>query len=490
MTLLINLQSIKCLNETNELSASDEVYVLVSVANMRPTAPGLPAVPDLQVFSFGIFEDMDDDDEHPVTVNGQPFWGTNGTPQPIQNPADVAIVVSLMEQDNGSPNQYRNLVSIRGAASLTASLGDPDPRNRAARLTSDIGSVLNGIDLPIPFALDDDHLGTQELRLEGADLIDFGVRDRRMIIEGDGGTYELIFRITFVGTLRDVPGVKGIASLARIPGSMEIWWTSPSGSIEVGFWYDGGRWNRYRLAPDGSAAPGTAIAAVSRIPQSMEEWWIGPAGSVEANFWYEGGQPTRYQLAPNGSAAPDGGIVAVSRIPNSMEVWWIGPNGSIEVAFWYEGGQWTRYQLSPDGSAAVGGTIATLSRIPNSLELWWIGPHGSVEANFWYEGGQPTRYQLAPNGSAAINGGIAAVSRIPGSMEVWWTGPNGSMEAAFWYEGGLWTRYQLAPDGSAATNGGIAAVSRIPSSMELWWVDGGGRISAAFWYEGGQWTRY
>jgi hypothetical protein len=65
------------------------------------------------------------------------------------------------------------------------------------------------------------------------------------------------------------------------------------------------------------------IAAVSRIPNSMELWWIGPNGSVQDAFWYEGIQWQRFELAPAGSASANSGIWAVSRIPNSMELCWI-----------------------------------------------------------------------------------------------------------------------------------------------------------------------
>jgi hypothetical protein len=52
-------------------------------------------------------------------------------------------------------------------------------------------------------------------------------------------------------------------------------------------------------------------------------------------YWYEGGNWQRFELAPAGSASTNGGISAVSRIPNSMEVWWVGANGSIQDAYWY-----------------------------------------------------------------------------------------------------------------------------------------------------------
>ncbi|HEY7572410.1 MAG TPA: hypothetical protein VH796_13670, partial [Nitrososphaeraceae archaeon] len=58
-------------------------------------------------------------------------------------------------------------------------------------------------------------------------------------------------------------------------------------------------------------------SAVSRIPNSMEIWWIGANGSVNDNYWYYGGTWNGFQIAPPGSASTSGGITAVSRIPNS-----------------------------------------------------------------------------------------------------------------------------------------------------------------------------
>jgi hypothetical protein len=64
------------------------------------------------------------------------------------------------------------------------------------------------------------------------------------------------------------------------------------------------------------------ITTVSRIPNSMEVWWIGANGSIQAAYWYEGSKWERFTLAPAGSASTACGIAAVSRIPNSMELWW------------------------------------------------------------------------------------------------------------------------------------------------------------------------
>jgi hypothetical protein len=241
-------------------------------------------------------------------------------------------------------------------------------------------------------------------------------------------------------------------------------------------------WSQFSLAATGSGTRSTRIASVSRIPGSMEMWYVGAQGSIEDSFWYEGNNWQHFQLAPPGSASL-GGIAAVSRIANSMELWYVGNQGSIEDSFWYDGGNWQHFQLAPPRSASPTGGIAAVSRIPNSMELWWIGNDGSVQGAYWYEGSNWQRYQLAPPGSASITGGIAAVSRIPNSMELWYIGAQGSIEDCFWYEGSNWQHFQLAPPGSASLTGGIAAVSRIPNSMELWCVGAQGSILDEYWYQ-------
>ena len=135
----------------------------------------------------------------------------------------------------------------------------------------------------------------------------------------------------------------------------------------------------------GNASTTGCITAVSRIPNSMEVFWIEQNGSVQGAFWYDGGNWSRYELAPAGSASATGSITAVSRISNSMEVFWVGQNGSVQDAYWYEGANWQHFELAPAGSASATGSIKVVSRIPNSMELWWIGESGSIQDAYWYD---------------------------------------------------------------------------------------------------------
>ena len=255
MTLSIELHTIRSLDESSEASSSDELYVLVTVATLRPPIAGLPipAIPNFRVFSYGIFEDMDDDDPAPVIVGGPPFWGMDGVPEDIADPNDVAIIVSVMEQDNGSPALYAELINAKTALSLAASAGAPSPAARAARLAADIGNVLNAIDVPIPFAFDDDHIGTQQFVLDQSDLIASGSKDRTMIFTGDGATVQLGLAIHGIPPPVVKPPVD--PSTPRIPGVIGLAITDAQQVLG-----DAGYGVQSRLAPSGTVEAGTVIA--------------------------------------------------------------------------------------------------------------------------------------------------------------------------------------------------------------------------------------
>jgi hypothetical protein len=225
--------------------------------------------------------------------------------------------------------------------------------------------------------------------------------------------------------------VQGVAKLAEQGVALDFNADGVSYSVSGRVTREG--WKGFGLAAAGSAATTSPVAAVSRIPGSMELWYVAPNGSVQDKFWYDGTNWNGFELAPAGSASPAGGIAAVSRIPGSMEVWWIGQDGSVQGAYWYDGANWGRYELAPAGSASPAGGIAALSRIPGSMEVWFVGPDGSLQDKYWYDGGNWGGFQIAPAGSASTTGGIAAVCRIPTSMELWHPSPDGGVQDHFVY---------------------------------------------------------
>jgi hypothetical protein len=188
MSFTIRPTFITCLQEINESSPSEEPYVLVTSVDLTK-AP----LPTFEVFLYGAFEDLDEGETRPI--NGPAFWGTSSQPAIIPDRDSVIFIVTLMEQDNGSPRSYRTQIKGIAAASLTSTVGDPSRSAKVAALLRDIRDHLNGLNLPVPFALDDDHIGTEELRLNSSDLITSGRKTIPLIIRSREGFYKLYLEI-------------------------------------------------------------------------------------------------------------------------------------------------------------------------------------------------------------------------------------------------------------------------------------------------------
>ncbi len=109
---------------------------------------------------------------------------------------------------------------------------------------------------------------------------------------------------------------------------------------------------------------GRPRCAVSRVRNAVDEsidvFWVSPSRSIEHSY-YQNGQPWLHepQVAPAGSAGPDASLAVVSRAANTMEVWWVGKDGSVQdryynavrEAYWYLGSPWNQFTLSGPNSA-------------------------------------------------------------------------------------------------------------------------------------------
>ena len=272
-------------------------------------------------------------------------------------------------------------------------------------------------------------------------------------------------------------------ALSRLPGVMDLWWVAPDGSVQGAWWAEGPReaggsltWQRYQLAGPGSAVPGS-LAGVARRHDTLEVGWVTGSGAVQGAFWYQGGEWGLYELAPAGSAA--GAVAAVSRRPETMEVFWVAPDGSLDNAWWYEGTEWGRGRIAPPGSAARHG-LDVVARRPETMEVFWIAPDGSLDNAWWYEGTEWVRGRIAPPGSA-LGADVQAVSRRPDTIEVFWAGADGALRHAWWYDGSEWVCGQIGGPAEAARIGDVT--SRVPESMELWFVGTDGSLQDRWWYE-------
>jgi hypothetical protein len=305
MAISMRLTSVKCVDEINEASASEEAYVVITVADLRPPALGLPIppAPNVEVFHTPVLEDMDDDDP-PRAVNAPVFWGMNGTSAPIGNPAHVAIAVTVMEQDNQGPGIYASLLRAQGVAALAASIGDTDPASRGTRFVNAIRDFMNGVNefnIPVPFAFDDDHVGTEQLVVDESDLTP-GRRTKQLHVKSSEGDYLVSFEslnVAWNAGFFPIPGrdkfdhtTQQVAAVSRAPGNLDLFILGFDNKVYSTFWPNNeGRWNHeWFQIPGRDTFDHTTqqVAAVSRAPGNLDLFVLGFDNHIWSSFWSAG----------------------------------------------------------------------------------------------------------------------------------------------------------------------------------------------------------
>lgn len=197
------------------------------------------------------------------------------------------------------------------------------------------------------------------------------------------------------GTFRDSvkASIKGgIAVVSRIQGHQEIWYVTPEGAIEGLYFYEGDSagWNKYELAPQGSADPSSFITAVTAGSERMFVLWISKDGKLSGKQWVNDGQSWRDTFAAKTfapySAAMRSRIAAVSRRNDTVEVFFITPKGVIEAAYWYEfQGSWTRWNMAKY-SARVDSGLTAIMLNDKRMEVLWVGSNNSLVVASFMEG--------------------------------------------------------------------------------------------------------
>lgn len=155
----ITVTSIASIEGTSEIG-SDEPYVIVTAVDLTSLVPGLECT------LYG-----------PVSMNageskspgGKPFWFIdNTTGKAIPDLTKVIFIVSLMENDDGSPSAARLLVKASAAASLLGSTALPLAQ-RITKLKADADSALA---TPTGAPNFDDQIGVSvQLALSKLDLV-------------------------------------------------------------------------------------------------------------------------------------------------------------------------------------------------------------------------------------------------------------------------------------------------------------------------------
>jgi hypothetical protein len=176
----IKVGAVRVLDESNELSSSDEPYVIVYVADVSKTIGGI-MVPSAKTTLYA-FEDADQgdllttimDDQFPANQFlpvSEYCWGPDDRPAQIDGPDQLIILAGMMENDDGNPDAARAIVNGLMAGSIANMAGSGLNRaDMVKRLTKDLDGALT--QARITGAPDfDDRVGpVAEVRLTHADL--------------------------------------------------------------------------------------------------------------------------------------------------------------------------------------------------------------------------------------------------------------------------------------------------------------------------------
>lgn len=207
----IAFMEMRCLDETNEPSASDEPYAVFFTVDLHRLSLGKP---DYKLSRTGVFEDTDAGELKRQWVR---IWGINGEPQPIDDPDKVIILVGLVEHDNSDlteldwsnknmANEYTVYKSMRDTLYQNIDTnGNFRRQDLVSALIENLNYKLDSIpaadstsDYDYSFLNKDDRVGSvQELRLTRNDLAAAkkGTVRKNLTFSGDGGMYRLGFDI-------------------------------------------------------------------------------------------------------------------------------------------------------------------------------------------------------------------------------------------------------------------------------------------------------
>ncbi|MCU1265501.1 MAG: hypothetical protein JWM21_1819 [Acidobacteria bacterium] len=213
--LTLTLTKFVCLDQSDEIwipllgnTENDEPYALVFAVDINPS--NVASIPvgalNSKMTLVGALSDVDAGEEYAAPANV--IWGLSNAPSRISSATNLIVLVVMMENDNGSPNQVRTLLDAAGKVGL-ANVGllsntTPLPNGKITRQEL-INRMIAEMDGAMRVATAgitnfDDHIGPiQELRFSQAELDhiyrNLGPIEKSLTFEGDDAKYVLKFRM-------------------------------------------------------------------------------------------------------------------------------------------------------------------------------------------------------------------------------------------------------------------------------------------------------
>jgi hypothetical protein len=467
MGFSFRLHKVKCLTESDESSDADEPYVLVTAIDLNWTStppvaiPGAPAPPPLAPMTslYGKWTNFDEGEEL-VLIGEQPFW--EDPPERELNLAStsrVFFVVTLMEQDHGSPESARLEAQAAAIAAVPLTIG-MSTEDRISRIVADIRGAVSVLPL-------DNHVDTKSVRIDASDVgMPAGSwKDKVVKIDADEGKWELTLR--WVHHRRVVfPDPTHLAAVTRNASKMEIWGVASDGLVH-GNWFEG-RWHGWYALPGHEFGPDTHLTAVSRHPDHMEVWGVDRDGIVHGN-WYDGEKWTGWYGIGGAQFPPGAPLAVVSRDPDHIDLFGVDNTRNVrhisaDTTAWAPGWRVLGGQQFPAGTH-----LAAASLSPDHMEVWVVGADGShppILGNRW-DGDWAGWYSLG-NVAFPPTRRIAALRRHY-NLAVFAIDENGHLRDQ-WYDGTSWRGWYQVGTESWSPDAPVAACTQHATHMNVFTV--------------------
>jgi hypothetical protein len=209
--LTLTLTKFVCQDQSDEIdipfignTENDEPYAVAFAVDLKTN--NLASIPvgaiNSKMTLIGPLSDVQAGGGYPAPPNI--IWGLSGAADLITSGDDFIVLVAMMENDSGSPNQVRTVLEKAAQLSLAtnvpAFVSKQIPRQELVnRLVNDMAGVMGVAKAGIPDP--DDNIGPiQELRFLQADLDGMysgrrGPIENSLTFEGDDAKYVLEFRM-------------------------------------------------------------------------------------------------------------------------------------------------------------------------------------------------------------------------------------------------------------------------------------------------------
>lgn len=207
--LTLTLTKFLCLDQSDEIDVifgnieDDEPYALVFAVDIQPSSVGSIPVGALnsKMTLVGPLADVSEGDE--VFSPPNVIWGLSDAPSLVSAADNLIVLVVMMENDNGSPDQARSVLEGAAQVKLLTNVGllSTNMITRQELINRTIAEM-NGVMTAAKFGLPgpDDNIGPiQELRFSQDELDhiyrNLGPIEKSLTFEGDDAKYVLTFRM-------------------------------------------------------------------------------------------------------------------------------------------------------------------------------------------------------------------------------------------------------------------------------------------------------